>query len=214
MSKAKNLLGKRFNHLTVVKRLPNDSGGNTFWLCRCDCGKEKTFRGSDLQRKPPRSCGCDEYKYKPHFRDLTGKTFGRLTVISRAESTKSGNLRWNCKCECGGTTIATSFNLIKGISKSCGCLARENSSKRFKIHGDAKHGKVCRLYRIWVDMNRRCEKENRKTTERYYNRGIRVCEEWKDSYENFKSWSLKNGYSENLSLDRIDNDGNYDPKKL
>lgn len=211
MSKATDLLGKKLNHLFVIKRLPNDDAGNTRWLCKCDCGREKVFRGSDLQRKPPRCCGCEEYKYRPEIKNLIGRRFGRLTVKKRIENTKSGNIRWYCECDCGGVATPTSWNLLHGESKSCGCLRNELRSESLCIHGGARKG-GCRLYHIWIEMKRRCEKADRKTAGRYFERGIRVCDEWKQSYKEFENWSLRNGYSDDLSIDRIDNNGNYCPE--
>ena len=89
---------------------------------------------------------------------------------------------------------------------SCGCLTKEARRAR-KTHGDSES----RLYAIWSAMKSRCENPHSKYYDRYGGRGIIVCKEWNQSYEAFKSWSLQNGYSEKLSIDRIDNDGNYDP---
>jgi len=140
--------------------------------------------------------------------DLTGKRFGRWTVIKRAENERFGRTQWLCQCECGNIKIVHGNSLRKGLSASCGCLGHENAAKARRKHGDA--GK--RLYGIWKSMIARCEGNLResKTKTNYKDRGIRVCQEWHD-YKVFKEWALKNGYQDNLSIDRIDVNGNYEP---
>ena len=140
------------------------------------------------------------------FVDLTGKRFGRLTVISRAEN-KSHDVRWNCICDCGKSTISHSYSLTSGRTKSCGCLSLEKMKKANTIHGYTH----TRLYSIWCGIKKRCYNNKYEYYNRYGGRGIKVCEEWKDSFINFKEWAIKNGYKNNLEIDRINNDGSYEP---
>ena len=139
--------------------------------------------------------------------DLTGQTFGYLTVIKRDESNQSGkNAKWECLCVCGSTTITEGAKLRKGIAKSCGC-------KRgvLKISTMNTHGKTnTRLYRIWHSMKSRCDYDF-KGSERYRGRGIKVCSDWNDSFYKFYDWAISNGYSDFLTIDRIDSNGNYEP---
>jgi hypothetical protein len=139
--------------------------------------------------------------------DMLGKRFGRLVVIAEGDSTKSGNKRWVCQCDCGSTTLSVGAGLRNGTTKSCGCLARENSIARSTTHGKSH----TRLHRIWLGMRNRCYYKYQANYKDYGARGIAVCEEWRDSFEAFYAWAIANGYSENLSLDRINNDGNYEP---
>jgi hypothetical protein len=134
--------------------------------------------------------------------DLIGKKFGKWTVISRAENSKSGQPMWVCKCDCG--TVSKVFgNLLKGgHSKCCGC-----ENKRNLKHGLYK----ARLYRIWHKMIERCEWATGENKDNYQNRGITVCEEWRKNFVSFAEWALKNGYTDELSIDRIDVNGNYEP---
>lgn len=148
----------------------------------------------------------------PHnFIDLTGKRFGRLVVVSRAEN-KGQLSRWNCVCDCGNTTVVYSNNLRRGYTQSCGCYRNEceleRASKR-RVHGESNR---TRLYRIWSGMNNRCFNDKSKAYEHYGARGIRVCEEWRNDYTAFRDWSMSNGYREDLSIDRIDVNGNYAPE--
>lgn len=133
--------------------------------------------------------------------DLRGKRFGRLVVLEYV-----GDSRWKCKCDCGMIVYPSSGNLRKGDIRSCGCLRREEASKAHRTHGESK----TRLYRIWKAMRKRCNNPNDECYRLYGGRGITVCEEW-SKYEHFKEWAIANGYSESLSIDRINPDGNYEP---
>lgn len=138
--------------------------------------------------------------------DLTGKRFGRLVVVRRVENSAVGVPSWLCECDCGTEKIVDARNLSSGHTKSCGCLLYESAAERSRTHGDSG----TRLYGIWRKMIQRCENKSDVNYLRYGERGISVCDEW-HSYNCFKSWALLNGYSDVLSIDRIDNDGPYCP---
>lgn len=145
------------------------------------------------------------------FRDLKGKTFGRLLAIYPfKERAKNGHIIWLCRCDCGNLTKVQSDHLCTGHTKSCGCLQRDQVSKSRFIHGDRSTGEQLRLYNIWVNMKARCSNPKISDYKYYGGKGISVCDEWKNSYQGFKNWALLNGYSNNLVIDRIDNDGNYE----
>lgn len=131
--------------------------------------------------------------------DLTGRKFGKLTVI-REDGRKGKDLLWLCKCDCGKYTTVFGNNLRRGHTKSCGCL-------------QIKHkGTGSRLYTIWQHIKQRtCDKKH-AAYYRYGGRGITICDEWKNSFEAFRDWALENGYSDSLSIDRIDNDKGYFPE--
>lgn len=141
--------------------------------------------------------------------DLTGQKFGRLTVLYDSEDRDGVSRRviWLCKCDCGNLKRVKGNDLKTGNTKSCGCLNREMSRKRMFKHGD----RYTRLYQIWTEMKRRCHAKKRECYKYYGGRGIRVCNEWKNSYPTFKFWAILNGYKDNLTIDRINNDGNYKP---
>lgn len=149
--------------------------------------------------------------------DLTGKQFGRGVVLERS-GTKIRGIKsqvktpvWKCQCDCGNIFYATSAELRSGDTKSCGCLAIDTLHARSVTHGDGHKGsKFYRLYRIWCGMKERCEKQYDPAFKDYGGRGIKVCEAWHD-YIAFKEWSLSHGYNDNLTIDRIDNNGNYSP---
>lgn len=145
--------------------------------------------------------------------DLTGRRFGRLTVVgisTRPDSGKQRGIRWLCKCDCGNEHIVISKNLTSGHVKSCGCLHDDLSAMRI-TKMNYKHGKSkTRLYKIWTDMKKRCNNSNHWAFGDYGGRGIKYAEEWNE-FEPFENWSLENGYAEALTLDRIDNNSNYSP---
>lgn len=147
------------------------------------------------------------------MRDLTNQKFGKWTVICPTKKrTKGGYVYWLCRCNCGNLVEVISHNLLIRATKSCGCLQKEslaNNKRGFK-HGDRANGKYPLYYRIWVGMKSRCHNKNHSDYKYYGKRGISVCNEW-HSYKNFKTWALTNGYKGGLTIDRIDNDGNYEP---
>ena len=137
--------------------------------------------------------------------DLTGQRFGRLTVLKRAE-TINKRTRWLCRCDCGEEVIVEAYNLKKGHTQSCGCLQREAASKANTTHGM----RGSRLYRIWVCMHNRCYRKCYHAYNHYGGRGITICDEWHD-FQAFQYWAIENGYNDDLSIDRIDNDKGYYP---
>lgn len=140
--------------------------------------------------------------------DLTGQKFDRLKVISYAGTDKRGKALWKCECECENIVIVAASNLKRGITKSCGCLRSELSSKRI-LDKNLKHGDSRkRLYRIWRGMIDRTQNVNNCNYHKYGEKGVEICIEWNE-YKNFKEWALKNGYKDNLTIDRKDNRKGY-----
>ncbi|ADY54690.1 hypothetical protein Sgly_0324 [Syntrophobotulus glycolicus DSM 8271] len=135
------------------------------------------------------------------IKDLTGERFGKLIVLNRALSnSKSGNARWTCRCDCGSFTTVTGSKLINKHTTSCGCNKRTANGHSTE-----------RLFRIWNGMKRRCLNEKSDNYKWYGGRGISICSEW-DEYEAFRSWAIKAGYSDALTIDRINPNGNYTPE--
>lgn len=138
--------------------------------------------------------------------DLTGRRFGKLVVIQEAPADRNYHPRWLCKCDCGKTKEIGHYNLILGHTHSCGCLARE----LITTHGDALYKNRTKLYNVWLSIKQRCTNENNKRYAQYGGRGIKLCDEWLE-YANFKEWATSSGYRQGLSIDRKDNNGNYEP---
>lgn len=123
----------------------------------------------------------------------------------------SKNSKWICKCDCGNT-ISTTWNGLKtGRTNSCGCYKRDVASQLCKRLRTKHGGADTRLYNVWKSMRGRCLRKSDKSYKNYGERGIGVCDEWQKSYQSFCNWATANGYKQGLSIDRIDNDGNYEP---
>lgn len=139
--------------------------------------------------------------------DLTGQTFGRLTVVSRAENSNGGKARWLCKCECGNDCIVHASALRSGNTKSCGCLRAEISHDRVVTHGMSRTS----LFHVWRAMKDRCLNPNNRSYKNYGGKGVRVCDEWLDS-TTFFDWARSSGYEDGLTIERIDVNGDYCPE--
>lgn len=139
--------------------------------------------------------------------DLTGQRFGKLVAIRKVGSDRNGKAIWECRCDCGKRTVARSYHLRTQMVRSCGCLCGEINTGRTK-HGLRKH----RLYTIWTDMKQRCYNKKQNCYHNYGGRGITICNEWLHQFETFFDWAMANGYQEDLSIDRIDVNGNYCPE--
>lgn len=143
-------------------------------------------------------------------KNVYGNKYGMLTVIKSLGMLKYSILKVRCKCDCGNTLDIRMPSLVIGRTKSCGC-----SKGEFIRKTNTKHGlKYTRPYSILSGMKRRCYKNNFDDFKHYGGRGITVCEQWtnkKYGYLNFYIWAMNNGYKDNLSIDRINNDGNYEP---
>lgn len=140
--------------------------------------------------------------------NLIGSRFGKLTVIERVENDAHGHSRWRCKCDCGNDTVVIGYELKNGHIKSCGCYRSENLNDFNRTHNLSKHP----LYRVWKAMRNRCNNPNNTAYERYGGRGIKVCDDWNSDFKPFYEWAVSNGYEKGLTIDRIDNDGNYCPE--
>jgi hypothetical protein len=142
--------------------------------------------------------------------DLSGKTFDRLNVLSKVESTKSGSI-WLCQCVCGEYIKKLTSQLTrpkKNIGcKSCERIVRSDSTT---VHGGCRL-KRSRLHHIWKKMRGRCRNPNDSVAKYYFHKGIRVCDEWQ-SFETFRDWAAKSGYRDDLTIDRLDPNKNYEPQ--
>lgn len=191
-------IGEKFGRLTVLKEVEKQ-GYNRMFLCRCDCGKEKIVRGTHLTAGKIKSCGCIMQK------DISGQRFGMLTAIKSTGEFAHGGYRWLCECDCGREVCVPVGSLTSGNTRSCG-----HHKDIAKTHGMSKE----RIYMIRAGMRDRCNNPNNDGYSDYGGRGISVCEEWNNTengFENFYKWAMENGYREDLTIDRIDTNGNYEP---
>ena len=142
----------------------------------------------------------------PNFIDLTGKAFGRLTVLSLAFKNHYKKLVWNCSCSCGNELQVVGANLRNGFSQSCGCLRKEVSRRTMTTHGMS----FTPLHRVWTQMKNRCSNPKDDGYHNYGGRGIKVCSRWRRSFLAFLSDMGQR--PEGYTIERIDNDGDYTPK--
>jgi hypothetical protein len=138
----------------------------------------------------------------PKLIDLTGQQFGRLTALRYEDG------KWVCKCKCGNVVAILSGNLRAGRTLSCGCQKRDSNIKKNYVHGHRKE----RIYGIYHKILDRTTNKNDKAYKNYGGRGIGICKEWKNDFETFRKWALENGYTEELTIDRIDNNKGYSPE--
>ena len=139
-----------------------------------------------------------------YLKDLQGMRFGKLVVMKYAGNNARHESLWVCKCDCGKiTNPIQSGSLKSGNTQSCGCLY---------VASHTKHGlRNTRIYSIWQGMKARCYRKSHTYYKRYGGRGITVCDEWRNDVQAFYDWAMSNGYADNLTIDRIDANGNYEP---
>ena len=139
--------------------------------------------------------------------DLTGQKFGRLKVVEHYGSNKNGRALWLCHCDCGNKKVVVGNSLINKVTTSCGCYNKEHSK-----HIHTKHNmSYSKLYKVWQGMKTRCYNKNFMYYCNYGARGITICNEWLNDFKSFYDWAINSGYKEGLTIDRINNDGNYEP---
>lgn len=153
--------------------------------------------------------------------DLTGQKFGKLLAINETEYyTKSGHKQrgYVCLCDCGNKKIVSAYALKSGKTKSCGCIIREFNLHRAKYYykhysqiSEIDEDVRRRLTNIFKGMRSRCYNPNGRQFKNYGGRGIKICDEWLEDKNKFILWAVENGYKKNLSIDRINVDGDYTP---
>jgi hypothetical protein len=200
MSASKDITGQRFGQLTVLAKEGKAADNHTTWRCLCDCGNETVVARNNLGST--KSCGCT--RYKRDIEDLTGMRFTRLVVLKLIEEVRP--ISWLCRCDCGMKKVITGDGL-RSSTKSCGCLGSTGKRGLPTKHG-ASHpsSPLYSTYRTWMKMYYRCNNKRAKYYKYYGGRGISIDPRW-NTFEAFVSdMGVK---PDNMSIDRIDNDGNY-----
>lgn len=233
--KRSNLVGRVFTKLTVIADAGNDTRGNSLWVCECECGTVKIYRGKDLLRGNIQSCGC-LVRNKPHA-DLSGNKYGKLTVESFAYITDRGHTYWNCKCDCGNIIICSRSKLLRTACPSCGCDRREKQKRTFAANYKpklvTKYGRfklTSRIVQEYVHMVSRCYNKKNPSYDHYGDKGITVSKKWynpdrcnsskvtadiqgietfiEDMYESYVAHVELYG-EKNTTLDRVDGSKKY-----
>lgn len=225
----KDITGEQYGYLTAMEFDHRDKN-RTYWRFRCKCGKEVIRATYKLYDTKTPSCGCyqlelneqarvrreeqqrtkeGKVKYRHYnskkYRDLSGEKYGRLKVINKTNDNVGLDADYLCLCDCGRSIIKTQQYLINNKIPSCGC-ARKNA-----VPHDADRD---RLKRIYNGMINRCYNKNSDSYKYYGKKGIVVCEWWlsEGGFDSFCRWALANGYSNDLTIDRINVYGNYTPR--
>lgn len=225
MSIRKNLTFQKFNYLFVCYYAGQTEKGAVLWHCRCDCGRYLNVQGGHLVSGHTSSCGCRSIVEH----NLCGLIVNRLTVLHRYTRDDYGKQLWWCRCICGNELPIRSDSLTGGTSQSCGCLAKELSAERLIKQNTKTVCSFCgtdisiketdralcrycyRINHIWKSMRQRCYNINCQAYPYYGGRGIRIDPTWYRSVYAFYQWAVTNGYNSNLTIDRINNDGSYEP---
>ena len=198
-------VGNTYGDYTIISL--EDMNGIPKYTMRCNtCGYEKIASASAFDRL--------DLKCHKHFEQIKynnsyiGKKYNHLEIIG-FEYDKNNHRMAKCKCDCGNVKLLVATSVVDGVVKSCGCMTSKLLHDAFWKE-DALNRQ--RLYRIWTGMKQRCYNRNSDNYPNYGGRGITICDEWLSSYDTFKEWALSHGYSDELSIDRIDVNGNYEPK--
>ena len=208
-----DISGKRFTKLVAIKPVGTNNKQNVVWQCQCDCGNLINCTTVSLTSGNTKSCGCIRSDIvHSRLEDLTNKRFGRL-IVKKLAYIKNRTRYWECLCDCGKTTYTTSNCLNSGHTRSCGCLNKEQVNVKHNMAHKAP------IYAVWKELRARCNNPNHKSYINYGGRGISVCSEWDEDFLSFYNWSIENGYKKDtlsngknkLTIDRIDNNGNYEP---
>lgn len=204
------MIGKTFGKLTILEHIGRSVFRENRWRCICECGTELEGTTNQVNKSYSACTKCKIYfseKSRKAREAFIGQRFGRLTVIAFDCYTPLKSIKWKCKCDCGNEISTLTYFLKSGTTKSCGCYAREQVTNLNKTHGLHKHP----LYGVWWAMKQRCYKNTSQYYEHYGARGITICQEWLSYFMNFYNWAMENGYEKGLTIERVDNNGNYEP---
>lgn len=193
MAKRRDLTGKRFGRLTVVRLLQRGPSKGR-WLAKCECGGLTRVQAGNLTAGLTKSCGCGRGGKK----EISGQRFGRLIVLSFLGTLDRKNAYWKVRCDCGEEREVQSAALRLGITKSCGCLSRDLT----RTHGM----EGTKVYAVWASMKARCSNPRHRAWKNYGGRGISFCSRWKKFQNFYADMGEPTGV-----LDRINNEGNYTP---
>lgn len=197
--------GDKFGRWTVVELIRD--GGRWHLLCKCECGTQRRVRWDGVSSGANRSCGCIQRIDKP----LAGQRFGRW--LTGEAIRHPGKWMVQCTCDCGETKLVRFDHLKAGKTVSCGCYAREQMAVVNLKHGDSRKRngqKAAPEFATWLSMRQRCYDPKNKAYRFYGARGITICDEWLKSYSSFLAHVGRKPSPEH-SIERIDNNGNYEP---
>jgi len=204
-------IGQKIREWTIIEFDRSKIGKGRHYFCKCKCGKVLSKPISALIAIGPNMCKSCATKHRGFHKlgkplELQGKVFGEWRVLERVFNGKRGTY-WKCKCSCGFLGELFGPELKRGKSTKCRSCATKKAS--FK-HGYGTRGNIKSEYNSWAQMKQRCLNLKDKRAKCYSGRGINICQEWIDSFESFLSYIGPKPFK-TYSLDRINNDGNYEP---
>jgi hypothetical protein len=214
MSKRLDLVEQKFGRLEVLEYVGNDKWQHSLWKCLCSCGNEIIVNGRNLKSGATKSCGCLKRerpeKWKKHISEShKGKIFSLETRQKISESNKGK--KYPNRKNPPPFTKEHKQNISEANKGKCRLSGKNNGNYK---HGLFLNGnKETRLYRVWIDMRQRCNNPNVKCHKDYYDKGIKIFDEWND-FPTFKTWAILHGYKDNLTIDRINNNKGYFPDNI
>lgn len=211
-----DITGQKYGLLTAVESVGKGAHSCYNWLVQCECGKQRIVSMGHLRSGNVKSCGC---LLKASFIDITGQRFGRLTAVRQlTDGSRKRKAKWLFQCDCGKEVVSTANAVHTGNTQSCGCLKSEKALSRCMDYiGLAQaacitHGRTgSRIYKIYKGMKQRCYNDKNPNYKYYGGKGVMMCAEWMNDPTRFFDWALANGYTDKLTIDRIDSDGDYCP---
>ena len=212
MSIPLEIAGERYHRLVAIRRVESVNGRSR-WLFRCDCGNEIRVNPAAVKIGNTKSCGCYQKDRASEATrlDVTGQRYGRLTAVRRVANRGTATF-WLFQCDCGNQKEIWLGNVRKGIATSCGCYRLEQCKAAVTTHGATRKKRkdpLYKTYETWVKAKQRCFSDTNADFPYYGGRGITMCDRWSNSFEAFLEDMGK--CPDGLTLDRIDNDGNYEP---
>jgi len=190
-----------YGYWTVLEEIKTTKAGK-HWLCKCICGNYSIIPTSTLNAGRSTKCNECMYKNRENLEGMIGRKFGKWLVLEYA-GWKNRYYQFLCECECGNKNILYSADLRAGKTTKCQHCHNKVCAIKHGLHRS-------KIYKVWTSLKQRCHNPNASFFNRYGGRGITYCEDW-DQFQPFYDWAMENGYQEGLTIDRINNDGNYEP---
>lgn len=205
-------IGKTYGDLTVMKEYYDRKRKARMFKCKCSCGGERTVRRYEVLNGSITHCGNKIHRVKRNDnKNYIGKRYGSLTIKDFKYDENKQMISWICECDCGKIRTVDPFRVKSGEISSCEECTKKKSAEKNRLLNTTHGLSHTRIYHIWLGMRDRCKNPKNDSYKYYGGRGIKVCKEWDESFESFYKWAIENGYRDNLTIDRINNDGCYEP---
>lgn len=207
----KSYIGEQYGELTIIDDYYDKVKKCRMVRCKCSCGNEMVTRRYKVINGKVKHCSARGHNTKMDDPKYIGQRFGKLTVIGFEYDEHTASVKWKCKCDCGNERTDFPFRIKSSqVDKCIECATKESAERASKIN--TRHGMSgSRIYNIWSGMIARCYNPSSDSYKYYGGRGIKICDDWRESFEAFYAWAITHGYQEDLTIDRLDFNGNYEP---